>query len=39
MTDWLVPRAVALHGNDSRQAGALHEYGIHTVGLVAAVCP
>ncbi|MFJ8808871.1 hypothetical protein [Streptomyces sp. NPDC102490] len=29
----------ALHGVGSRQAGALHEYGIHTVGLPAVVSP
>ncbi len=38
VTDWLAPLPVeALHGIGPRQAGALHEYGIHTVGLLAAV--
>ncbi|WP_331724314.1 hypothetical protein OG416_36060 (plasmid) [Streptomyces longwoodensis] len=37
---WLAPLAVeALHGIGPRQADALHEYGIHTVGLLAAVTP
>lgn len=38
--DWLAPLPVeALHGIGPRQAGALHEYGIHTVGRLAAVLP
>ncbi|MFJ4152697.1 hypothetical protein ACIP10_34685 [Streptomyces galbus] len=33
VTDWLAPLPVdALHGIGPRQAEALHEYGIHTVG-------
>jgi DNA polymerase-4 len=40
VTDWLAPLPVeALHGIGPRQAGALHDYGIHTVGLLAAVSP
>lgn len=40
VTDWLVPLPVeALHGIGPCQAGALHGYGIHTVGLLAAVPP
>ncbi|MEV7130645.1 hypothetical protein [Streptomyces sp. NPDC093260] len=35
---WLAPLPVeALHGIGPRQAEALHDYGIHTVGLLAAV--
>ncbi|MFF1272493.1 hypothetical protein ACFVZC_03600 [Streptomyces marokkonensis] len=38
--DWLAPLPVrALHGIGPRQAETLHEYGIHTVGLLAAVSP
>ncbi|MYR64066.1 hypothetical protein GTY54_50325, partial [Streptomyces sp. SID625] len=38
--DWLAPlRVEALHGIGPRQSTALHEYGIHTVGLLAAVQP
>ncbi|MEU9356244.1 hypothetical protein AB0D65_35900 [Streptomyces griseoloalbus] len=38
--DWLAPLPVqALHGIGPRQADALHQYGIHTVGLLAAVAP
>ncbi|MFC7011707.1 hypothetical protein ACFQMH_08320 [Streptomyces viridiviolaceus] len=38
--DWLAPLPVeALHGIGPRQADVLHEYGIHTVGLLAAVTP
>ncbi|MGW0819663.1 hypothetical protein ACWD00_41935, partial [Streptomyces viridiviolaceus] len=38
--DWLAPLPVeALHGIGPRQADALHEYGIHTAGLLAAVTP
>ncbi|MEV6406031.1 hypothetical protein AB0M58_24160 [Streptomyces bobili] len=37
---WLAPLPVdALHGIGPRQANALHDYGIHTVGLLAAVDP
>jgi DNA polymerase-4 len=40
VTDWLGALPVqALHGIGSRQAGILHDYGIHTVGLLAAVSP
>ncbi|WP_306192106.1 MULTISPECIES: hypothetical protein [unclassified Streptomyces] len=40
VTDWLAPLPVdALHGIGPRQAEALHDYGIHTVGLLAAVPP
>ncbi|MFJ9862369.1 hypothetical protein ACIRVN_33455 [Streptomyces albogriseolus] len=38
--DWLAPLPVeALHGIGPRQAAALHEYGIHTVGRLAALSP
>ncbi len=38
--DWLAPLPVeALHGIGPRQAEALHEYGIHTVGRLAALSP
>ncbi|MFD8522239.1 hypothetical protein ACFV2D_19800 [Streptomyces capillispiralis] len=38
--DWLAALPVqALHGIGPRQAEALHDYGIHTVGLLAAVPP
>ncbi|MFB8772073.1 DNA polymerase Y family protein [Streptomyces broussonetiae] len=38
VTDWLAPLPVeALHGIGPRQAEALHTYGIHRVGLLAAV--
>ncbi|MER6695431.1 DNA polymerase Y family protein, partial [Streptomyces minutiscleroticus] len=38
--DWLGPLPVeALHGIGSRQARALREYGVHSVGLLAAVPP
>ncbi len=38
--DWLAGLPVkALHGIGPRQAEALHDYGIHTVGLLAAVPP
>ncbi|MEV6408999.1 hypothetical protein AB0M58_39765 [Streptomyces bobili] len=37
---WLAPLPVdALHGIGPRQADTLHDYGIHTVGLLAAVDP
>ncbi|MGC0334923.1 DNA polymerase-4 [Streptomyces sp. SAI-170] len=40
VADWLGALPVqALHGIGSRQAGILHDYGIHTVGLLAAVSP
>ncbi|MER6983794.1 hypothetical protein ABT317_44305, partial [Streptomyces carpinensis] len=40
VTDWLAPLPVeALHGIGPRQAEALHDYGIHSVGLLAAVPP
>ncbi|MFB7655922.1 MULTISPECIES: hypothetical protein [unclassified Streptomyces] len=40
MTEWLAPLPVeALHGIGPKQASALHEYGIHTVRLLAAVSP
>lgn len=40
VTDWLGPLPVeALHGIGPRQAAVLREYGIHTVGLLAAVSP
>ncbi|MFI9155549.1 hypothetical protein [Streptomyces sp. NPDC053367] len=40
VTDWLGPLPVqALHGVGSRQADILHDYGIHTVALLAAVSP
>jgi len=40
VTDWLAPLPVeALHGIGPRQAGALRDYGIHYVGLLAAVPP
>ncbi|MFI9569735.1 hypothetical protein [Streptomyces rishiriensis] len=38
VTDWLGPLPVdALHRIGPRQAAALHDYGIHTIGLLAAV--
>ncbi|MEU6070663.1 hypothetical protein ABZ864_41040 [Streptomyces sp. NPDC047082] len=38
--DWLAPLPVqALHGIGPRQAAALRDYGIHSVGLLAAVPP
>ena len=38
--DWLAPLPVqALHGIGPRQADTLHEYGVHTAGLLAAVSP
>ncbi|GJF24795.1 hypothetical protein SHO565_53590 [Streptomyces sp. HO565] len=38
--DWLAPLPVeALHGIGPRQADTLHDYGIHTVGLLAAIPP
>ncbi|MER6563446.1 hypothetical protein ABT300_38130 [Streptomyces sp. NPDC001027] len=38
VTDWLGPLPVdALHGIGPRQAAALHDYGIHTIGLLAAI--
>ncbi|MFI5683154.1 hypothetical protein [Streptomyces sp. NPDC051636] len=38
VTEWLAPLPVeALHGIGPRQAEALREYGIHSVGLLAAV--
>ncbi|MGW3147837.1 MULTISPECIES: DNA polymerase Y family protein [Streptomyces] len=38
--DWLAPLPVeALHGIGARQAEALRDYGIHNVGLLAAVPP
>lgn len=38
--DWLAALPVeALHGIGERQAAVLHNYGIHTVGLLAAVSP
>ncbi|MFZ4145483.1 DNA polymerase Y family protein [Streptomyces griseoincarnatus] len=40
VADWLSPLPVeALHGIGPRQADVLREYGIHTVGLLAAVSP
>lgn len=41
VADWLAPLPVeALHDIGPRQAEALHEYGIHTVGRLAALpCP
>ncbi|MEU3862644.1 hypothetical protein AB0F03_35920, partial [Streptomyces sp. NPDC028722] len=40
VADWLGPLPVqALHGIGPRQAAILHDYGIHTVGLLAAVSP
>ncbi|MFH8939521.1 DinB/UmuC family translesion DNA polymerase [Streptomyces griseosporeus] len=40
VTDWLAGLPVeALHGIAPRQAAVLHDYGIHTVGLLAAVSP
>ncbi|WP_226487618.1 DNA polymerase Y family protein [Streptomyces parvulus] len=40
VTGWLGPLPVkALHGIGPQQAAALHDYGIHTVGLLAAVSP
>ncbi|MEV5922500.1 hypothetical protein AB0N42_33165 [Streptomyces pseudogriseolus] len=32
-------QVLELHGIGPRQAGALHEYGIHTVGRLAAISP
>ncbi|MEQ6028065.1 hypothetical protein SOM70_36540 [Streptomyces salinarius] len=38
--DWLAPLPVeALHGIGPHRSAPLHEYGIHTVGLLAAVSP
>ncbi|MEU5277110.1 hypothetical protein AB0G87_11920 [Streptomyces asoensis] len=38
VTGWLGPLPVdALHGIGPRQAAALHDYGIHTIGLLAAI--
>ncbi|MEU0333840.1 hypothetical protein [Streptomyces sp. NPDC006193] len=40
VADWLEPLPVeALHGIGPRQAAALRDYGIHSVGLLAAVSP
>ncbi|MEU9646831.1 hypothetical protein [Streptomyces sp. NPDC048188] len=40
VADWLGPLPVeALHGIGPKQATALHDYGIHTVGLLTAVSP
>ncbi|GAA2616375.1 hypothetical protein GCM10010304_82400 [Streptomyces roseoviolaceus] len=40
VTQWLGPLPVeALHGIGPRQAGALRDYGIHTVGMLATVQP
>ncbi|MGW3465128.1 DNA polymerase Y family protein [Streptomyces olivaceoviridis] len=40
VTDWLAPLPVGdLHGIGARQAAVLRDYGIHTVGLLAAVSP
>ncbi|MFG2636728.1 hypothetical protein ACGFX8_23105 [Streptomyces sp. NPDC048362] len=40
VADWLGPLPVeALHGIGPRQAAALQDYGIHSVGLLAAVSP
>ncbi|MEU7028801.1 hypothetical protein AB0A60_19190 [Streptomyces sp. NPDC046275] len=40
VADWLGGLPVeALHGIGPRQAAVLHDYGIHTVGLLAAVSP
>ena len=36
--DWLAPLPVeALHGIGPKQSAALHDYGVHTVGLLAAI--
>ncbi|MFF1548057.1 hypothetical protein [Streptomyces sp. NPDC058291] len=38
VADWLGPLPVdALHGIGLRQAAALHDYGVHTIGLLAAI--
>ncbi|MGW5043045.1 DNA polymerase Y family protein [Streptomyces parvulus] len=38
VTDWLAPLPVeALHGIGPKQSAALHDYGVHTVGLLAAI--
>ncbi|MET8768069.1 hypothetical protein [Streptomyces sp. NPDC004658] len=40
VTDWLAPLPVeALHGISPRHAAVLRDYGIHSVGLLAAVSP
>ncbi|MFG2308719.1 hypothetical protein ACGFS9_08510 [Streptomyces sp. NPDC048566] len=40
VTEWLAPLPVeALHGIGPRQAQALRDYGVHTVGLLAAIPP